>query len=115
MKRILLACLASAMLATVGGSAQAAGESDLAQAHEAVENYRYGVALNHFRDAAAKGNLRAQRIVGQMLMAGEALYGPEVRRDRAEGERWLALAAANGCEISRRLLAKARSQKSVAS
>ena len=93
-------------LAAAAGPAYANGEAELTLAEEAVVNFRYGVALDHFRAAAAKGNRLAQRTAGLMLLKGSALYGSEVPANPTEAIKWLRAAAANGCNVSKFVLAR---------
>jgi TPR repeat protein len=97
--------IASAVLMAVTPlAAQAAGESELAAAQEAVADYRYGLAFEHFRAAAEQGNGQGQRTTGLMALYGDRLYGSEVRRDRSEAVKWFNRAAAQGCVVSRYML-----------
>lgn len=75
-------------------------------AQEMFADYRYAAGLVPLRQAAEAGNRDARRTLGLMLLHGEALYGTEVPTNREEGLRWLRLAAADGCEISKHALVK---------
>lgn len=79
---------------------------ELMAAEEAFEDYRYAAGLFHVRKAAEAGDRGARRTLGLMLLSGEALYGPEIPANRDEALRWLRLAAAEGCAISKHVLGK---------
>ncbi len=76
------------------------GEEAMGLASDAIENHRYDHALAHFRTAAEKGNVVAQRIAGMMLVYGESIYGAAVARNSTEGIHLLRQAAGQGCKIS---------------
>ncbi|MCM2287940.1 MAG: hypothetical protein NDI67_02835 [Sulfuritalea sp.] len=99
----ILAALAATALAM---PATASGESALELALGDAADYRYASALANFRRAAAAGNVQAQRSLGLMLLNGEALYGSEIGANRVEATKWLSLAAANGCGVSKLVLAR---------
>jgi TPR repeat protein len=80
--------------------AYAVGEREFEMAIEAASDFRYSIALEHFRSAAELGNIDAQRSAGLMLLYGGALYGQEIRTNRSEAIRWLGLAAKGGCKVS---------------
>lgn len=102
----LTAILATVAAATVATHAMASGDAELALALDAAADYQHGLALVHFKRAGAQGNVQAQRSAGLMLLSGESLYGDEIRADRAEALRWLTLAAANGCGVSKLILTR---------
>jgi len=81
-------------------------DDNLSAAREMFADYRYAAGLVPLRKAAEAGDRAASRTLGLMLLQGEALYGAEVPRNREEGLRWLRLAAADGCEVSKHVLAK---------
>lgn len=81
-------------------------DDNLSTAQEMFADYRYAAGLVPLRQAAEAGNRDARRTLGLMLFHGEALYSSEVPTNREEGLRWLRLAAADGCEISKRVVAK---------
>jgi TPR repeat protein len=81
-------------------------EGNLATAQEMFAEHRYAAGLVPLRKAAEIGDRNARRTLGLMLLYGEALYGAEVPTDREQGLRWIRLAAVDGCEISRHVLAK---------
>lgn len=81
-------------------------DDQLSEARELFADYRYAAGLAPLRQAAIAGNRDARRTLGLMLLHGEALYGAEVPANREEGLRWLRLAAADGCEVSKHVLAK---------
>ncbi len=86
------------------------GAEAMSLAREASENYRYDLALAHLRKAAELGNVEAQRTAGMMLLLGEVLYGPQVKRNRVEGVRLLQQAAGQGCATSKFVLAHLSAQ-----
>ena len=113
-RNFLLSAGTAAALSGATFSVLAAGETEVALAQEAVADYRYGVALDHFRTAAAKGNRFAQRTAGLMLLKSDALYLGEIKSDREEAVKWLKAAADNGCQSSKFVLQKeARAGRSV--
>jgi TPR repeat protein len=74
------------------------------QALEALGDYNYLKAVPLIRDSARAGNVRAQEMLGLMLIHGEALVAGTLQPDRAEALSWLAKAAAGGSEVARHLL-----------
>lgn len=86
-----------------------AGE-DLSVAQELTADYRYSAALAPLRRAAESGERDARQMLGFMLLHGETLYGNEVQANRQEAAFWLDLAARDGCEISKNVLAKMDTQ-----
>lgn len=101
-----MAILAAMTAMAIANPAMASGDADLAMALDAAADYRYGLALVHFKRSGELGNVQAQRSAGLMLLNGEGLYGDEIKANRAEALRWLALAAGNGCGVSRLVLAR---------
>lgn len=89
----LLALLALALPALAGSPA-------FERAQEAIADHRYAEARSQLQLAAEQGDRDAQRSLGLMLLYGEALYGPQVRADRAQARRWLQTASERGCEVS---------------
>lgn len=81
-------------------------DDNLSAAQEMAADYRYAAALVPLRKAAETGDRDARRTLGLMLFHGEAVYGAEVPTNRKEGVRWLRLAAADGCEVPKHVLAK---------
>lgn len=82
----------------------------MSRAREASEDYRYDLALTHFRMAAKLGNVEAQRTAGMMVLLGETLYGSQVERNRIEGVRLLQQAAGQGCATSKFVLSRLSAQ-----
>lgn len=101
-----MAILATVAAAAVATPAMADGDAELAIALEAAANYQHALALVHFKRSGEQGNVQAQRSAGLMLLNGESLYGSEIKANREEALRWLALAAGNGCEVSRFVLGR---------
>lgn len=81
-------------------------DDTLSAAQDMFADYRYAAGLVPLRQAAEAGNRDARRILGLMLLQGETLYGTEVPANRNEGLLWLRLAAADGCEVSKHVLAR---------
>lgn len=75
-------------------------------AQEMFAEHRFSAGLLHLKKGAESGDRDARRTLGLMLLYGEALYSTEVPTDRAQGVRWLRLAATDGCETSRYVLSK---------
>ena len=92
-------------LLLIGATSSHAGGS-LSDAQEMFGEHRYAAGLAPLRQAAETGNGDARRTLGLMLLHGQALYGAEVPTNREEGLRWLRLAAADGCETSKHVLAR---------
>lgn len=99
-------------LMTISTPAMASGDVELAEALDAVADYRYAAAIPSFRLSAEHGNIQAQHTLGLMLLHGEALYGVEVKANRAEAIAWFSRAAGNGCEVSKFMLAKLKTAES---
>lgn len=95
-----------AIVMSMASAAFGAPTDDFFVAQELFEEYRYADGLVPLRRAADAGDLRARRILGMMLLHGEALYGVEVPANREEGLHWLRLAAGAGCQLSRSVLSK---------
>lgn len=92
-------------LLLIGATSVHAGGS-LSNAQEMFDEHRYAAGLVPLRQAAETGDRDARRTLGLMLLHGQALYGAEVPTNREEGWRWLRLAAADGCETSKHVLAR---------
>lgn len=71
---------------------------------EALNDYRYTVALMHFKQAAEQGDLEAQRNLGLMLFYGSKLYGADVQSNHEQARHWFESAARQGCEVSSMML-----------
>ncbi len=63
---------------------------------EAQSQRDYAAMLAQLRQAAARGNVEAQEMLGLVLLVGPTLYGPAVRADRCEAGQWLRRAADQG-------------------
>jgi TPR repeat protein len=98
---LVCAVLATAAFALPFG---ASADTDMDEGFAAVDDFNYARALDSFRAAGDAGNVQGARIAGFMLLYGEPLYGPDVKRDRAAGVALLRKAAAGGCEISAAVL-----------
>lgn len=98
----LMAGLLAAITACIPPLASAAGEAN----YQAANDYEYGRAIALYELAAAEGNVAAQRSAGYMRLAGSALYGPGVEMNHSAARKWFSLAAANGCNMSKRMLAR---------
>lgn len=64
-------------------------------------------ALQWMRDAAERGDLRAQLAVGRFYLMGLE----EMGSDPAEAEKWLSIAAGRGSKEAKKLLGEARAAK----
>jgi TPR repeat protein len=73
-------------------------------AMEALGDYNYPKAMPLIRQSAADGNVRAQEMLGLMLIHGEALVASAIQPDRVEALQWLTKAAAQGSEVAQHLL-----------
>lgn len=81
-------------------------DGNLSAAQEMFAEHRYAAGLAHLRKAAEAGDREARRTLGLMLLYGATLYQAEVPTNREDGLRWLRLAAIDGCETSKHVLAK---------
>jgi len=81
-------------------------KEEMSLATDALENFRYDLALAHYRKAAELGNVDAQRTAGMMLLYDDATRGVDVPGNREEGIRLLQQAASQGCRISIAVLAR---------
>ena len=70
-----------AALALCAGMAAAAELPTLDEAHHAYYWGRFGDSLALYERLAARGNAEAAERAGFMLLQGNGLYGPQVRRD----------------------------------
>lgn len=68
---------------------------------QVLAQHRYAGLFAELRRMSEAGERNALRMLGLMLF-----HGADARMDRKEGLRWLRLAAADGCEISKRFLVK---------
>jgi TPR repeat protein len=99
------ATLFATVLAASPTLASEAGEaSQFADAEYEVQHF--ASALAAYERAAQAGDVRAQEIAGLMCLYGGALYGDAVPRDLDRARRWFAMAAGNGSEVARNLLAR---------
>jgi TPR repeat protein len=74
------------------------------QAIEALGDYNYPKAVSLIQGSARGGDVRAQEMLGLMLIHGEALVAGTLQPDRAEALSWLSQAAAGGSEVAQHLL-----------
>lgn len=81
-------------------------ENNWTSAQEMFAEHRFSAGLVHLQKAAESGDRDARRTLGLMLLYGKSLYSTEVPTDRAQGLKWLRLAAIDGCETSRYMLSK---------
>ena len=68
----------------------------LADAQQAYHQGQYRRSLALFERLAAARDAEAAECAGFMLLAGETLYGQQVRRDTERAKRYLLQAAASG-------------------
>lgn len=111
-KHLLLGVAAAAMLLVT-----AAAADDAASYRAGLELYErghYAAALDALARSADAGNVRAQEMAGFMLLAGPALYGSAVPRDRAGGRAWLLRAARSGSAPARAMVCGRGSEASAA-
>lgn len=66
---------------------------------QAARDYRAMLTL--LRDAAGRGSVEAQEMLGMALLVGPTLYGPAVPANRCEAGLWLRKAVAQGSEVGR--------------
>ncbi len=89
--------LAAAVLALLLSSATVADAlPSLADAQQAYHQGHYRRSLALFERLAAARDAEAAECAGFMLLAGEAMYGLQVRRDSERARRYLLQAAAAG-------------------
>jgi TPR repeat protein len=88
---------ALALLCMALGSASAAGPSlSMAEAQQAYYQGHYGRSLALFERLAAAHNAEAAECAGFMLLHGDQLYGPQVRRNVPRARAFLLQAANSG-------------------
>jgi len=97
-KPVVIAVLAAALLTAMSASA-ADASSPYDQAIDTLDAYDDPRAVAQLRAAATSGDLRAQRLLGFMLLYGDR-YFPGVRSDRTEALEWLRKAANRGDEAA---------------
>ena len=95
----LMAVLAPPALASTAQTEYEAGV-------EAMRDFHFTEAQEHFRLAAGQGHRDALRTWGLMLLYGESLYGPALHRKTGQAVALLRQAADQGCEVSRFVLAR---------
>lgn len=61
----------------------------------------YPAMLSLLRMAGEAGNLRAQEMLGSVLLAGSTLYGDAIRADPCEAARWIWRAALQGSAVAK--------------
>jgi hypothetical protein len=81
-------------------------QGDFERAMEAAGVNDYAGTIEPLRRASRDGNMRAQEILGFMLLYGERLYGQAVKADVREGVAWLQRAEAQGSEVAPHMLAR---------
>lgn len=98
--------LSTSLFIALTTSSHAEDKLMLASAREMFAEHRYAAGLVPLQKAAEMGDPDARRTLGLMLLYGQSLYTTEVPTNREQGLRWLRMAAVDGCEISRHMLAK---------
>ena len=89
--------LAAAIVCCIGvGAAVADAMPSLTDAQQAYHQGQYRRSLALFERLAASRDAEAAECAGFMLLAGEAMYGQQVRRDAERARRYLLQAAASG-------------------
>lgn len=103
--RALKAACASALAGTLALTCGAglAAPDDYERGLALYDRGEYSAALELFSSAARAGHVRSLEIAAIMRLAGPALYGAAVARDRAKAEAWLARAAQSGSAVARHL------------
>lgn len=81
-----------------------AADADYEAGLRAAQEFHYAQALDHFDQAAARGDREALRTAGLMLFYGEDLYGQEVHKDWIKAVHLLSEAARQGCRVSASVL-----------
>ena len=72
----------------------------------ATDEYDYAGAFTQYCKAADRGERDAQRTCGLMALYGEALYGDQVHRNLPLAKKYLGMAAAQGCAVSKYMLSR---------
>lgn len=70
----------------------------------AYRNTKYQKAVVIFRQAAERGDARAQEILGFMYLHGPSMYGAAVQQDRNQAIHWFGRAATGGREVAQHML-----------
>lgn len=91
-----LPALAVFCLALSGAAAAAPALPSLAEAQRAYYQGQFGVSLAMFSKLAAAHDAEAAECAGFMLLQGDQLYGPEVRRNLPRAKALLLQAARAG-------------------
>lgn len=69
-------------------------------AHKQYALGKYREAYGNFFWAAIQNHAPAQERLGFMLLYGEDLYGPQVKRDVEEAKKWFKAAASQGLPVA---------------
>ena len=94
---MLMRRLAAAIVCCVCvGAAVADTVPSLTDAQQAYHQGQYRRSLALFERLAASRDAEAAECAGFMLLAGETMYGQQVRRDSERARRYLLQAAASG-------------------
>ena len=72
----------------------------MSTAHNQYALGKYREAYGNFFWAAIQNHAPAQERLGFMLLYGEYLYGPQVKRDVEEAEKWFKAAASQGLPVA---------------
>jgi len=104
-ERLALWLVAAAALVLPAPGANAQDEYEPAM--EAIPSCADPCALEALRTGAESGDVRAQEVLGFMLLNGERLYGPGVHQNIAEGLMWLRRAAEHGSAVAGFIVARA--------
>ena len=70
----------------------------------AYRDTKYQKAVVIFRQAAERGDARAQEILGFMHLHGSSMYGAAVPQDRNQAIHWFGRAATGGREVAQHML-----------
>ena len=72
----------------------------MSTAHNQYALGKYREAYGNFFWAAIQNHAPAQELLGFMLLYGEDLYGPHVKRDVKEAGKWFKEAASQGLSVA---------------
>jgi len=98
---LLLFAALAAGAATVPSGPGLTTEQLYELALEAQSHREYGRMLEHLNEAAQRGHVGSQELLGVVLLQGPALFGPQVARDPCAARQWLMRAAEQGSEVGR--------------
>lgn len=97
---VSLLCLLATQTARASEHAHITPEQAYQLALEARTERDYPAMLSFLRRAADADDLAAQELLGSVLLAGPALYGPAIRADHCEAAYWIRRATAGGSHVA---------------